>query len=539
MPGWQQARPRPRVVLTMAACALGAVAGLTSPAFGSDNSVSVTVAAPETVLTPGASARGVLVVTNAGTTSASRVNVRPVVADASIAVTMPKTRATIPAGGSIPLAYTVMRSTEGTGQDVTVRFVVTYRQAVAATAKPVSQVAVASLTVKAAATRALVEAKIESNIGTINENRPGEGALVVANPRETAVRLDAVQVSAPTSVDVILACPKGNELTTPGGTTKRFTECLITIAPRSQEVLDFTLKTAESVAPGPRSALFRVEASKPDAHASASVIVPLAFTVDVFAESDILKAVGVPVFLLLPGVIVVLTSWFLIRRLSPWRRIASSVAINQVISAATGTAILGLAVSLAIAAAYPKLTRDLVPGYERDYLRAYGFRDFYYVFGYSFAIAIAVWVISLVASIFIPIVRWLFMPAENDDEQSLLRKVGLRGLLRGPTVFQRVTVDQGARGLALGRRPGGKVLIAPVISINIDESKAPGLAQTIETNASTGHAFRLWREIRRAVRENKATIAYRAGDVAKPQLMDESKVSPSAQLGAIVEVTPQ
>jgi hypothetical protein len=182
------------------------MAWLASPANAADNPVSVSLVTPEVVLTPGASATGVLLVANAATTSASRVQVQSVAAGASITVTMQQTGATVPAGGSIPLTYTVTRSAEGTGQEVAVRFVVTYARKITATSNSVSRVVVASLTVKAAATRALVEAKIESNIGTINENRPGEGALVITNPRETAVRVDAVQVSAPTSVDVVLAC---------------------------------------------------------------------------------------------------------------------------------------------------------------------------------------------------------------------------------------------------------------------------------------------------------------------------------------------
>jgi hypothetical protein len=304
-------------------------------------------------------------------------------------------------------------------------------------------------------------------------------------------------------------------------------------------MLHLSLKTADSVAPGPRSALVRVEASDPDAHVSASVVAPVAFMVDVFAESDILKAVGVPVFLLLPGVIVVLTGWFLIRSLSPWRHVASGIAVSQLISAATGTAILGLAVSLAIAAVYPTLTRDLVPGYERDYLRAYGFRDFYYVFGYSFAIAVVAWVLSLVGSVFIPVGRWLFVPAPNDDERSLLRKIGLRGLVGGSTTFRRVTLDGSARGLALAQRPGAQVLVAPVIAVNIDGSRASDLAATIETDVSEGHAFRLWRGIRKAIRRNEATIGYREGDIPKPQLVDGSKLTGGGQRGTIVELAIQ
>jgi hypothetical protein len=499
-------------------------------------SLSATATPTELALTPGGTATGVVVLENAGATSATIARVQPVAADPSLKVSMLDSVAAVPAGASVALSYQVTRTTESTGQDVPVRFVVSYRQRATPRSDPVSQVIVASVTVKAAASLAVVQAKIDSNVQTINENRPGQADLLITNPRETSIRVDAVQVSAPTSVKVTLACPNGGQLTVLGSTT-RSTDCSFPVAARSQEVLPLRLETEKLVTPGPRSVVVRVEASVPESRVSASVVATVAFTVDVFAESDILKAVGVPVFLLLPGVVVVLTGWFLIGAASPWRQLVGSPQSASVISTATITAVLGLAISLVIAAVYPALTSSLVPGYERNYLRAYGFRDFYYVFGYSFAIAIAAWLLSLLAFWGF---RWLFLPVAGDKAASLLRKLGLRGLVGGGATFWvRVNAQtQPRKGLEFGDRPDGRVLLLPVIMVKVDQNKDSSLKGTIETQAGANRAFELWRTIRRARRaQTVTTINYAPDYVNEPQVQPEQQWPRSGQETPFVQVS--
>lgn len=507
------------LVVLLAACAAAAQrASAASP-------VSVTVTPSAVSLTPGAQATGVLLLSN-GANGPVTVRVDPSGNDESVDVVMPRRQVTLPAEGSAALGFTVTRSSEGTGQDTGVQFVVTSTQPSVAT-----QSIVATLPVKAATSLALVQAKIESNVTNINENRPGAAALVVTNPREATARIDSIQVAAPDSIDVRLVCPSGRELAVEAGTTASTDACAPALAPRSQEVLPLVFETTDRVVPGPRTVLVKVTASGSDRDAQ-SVVASTTFTVDVFAESDILEAIGVPVFLLLPGVIIVLTAWFLISKLSPWRHVAGGTEIGNVVSAATATAILGLAVSLVVAVVYPSLTDWFFPGYERDYLNAYGFADFYYVIGYSFALAVLVW--GLAAGGFV-LARWLFLPWPKDDAPSLLRKVGLRGLLGKRARFPRVTVD-GKKGLRLSDRTADKTLVVPVISVSVDTAKDPKLSGKIEDVASTGTAFRLWRLIDSARREEKAEIAYKKDDVTEPRLVERAKLTSGASESSIVEI---
>jgi protein-S-isoprenylcysteine O-methyltransferase Ste14 len=446
--------------------------------------------------------------------------------------------ARLAAGASVPLTYEVTRSTESTGQALNVRFMVTFRQRISPGADEVSEVVVASVTVKAAASLPVVQAKIESNIQTINENRPGEGALVITNLREADVRVNAIDVTAPTSVQVTLVCPGGAQLTT-SGTTRRFSACPFTVGARSQEVLPMRLEAPESVTPGPRSVVVRVEASVPETRISASAVATVAFTVDVFAESDILKAVGVPVFLVLPGVLVVLTIWFLVATLSPWRQVASRLPPDNVIATATTTAVLGLAVSLAVAALYPKLTSSLVPGHERNYLKTYGFRDFYYAFGYSFAIAVALWVLSLLGFLMFGVgVRWLLVPSPGDDEVALLRKLGLRGLVGGGTIFQQGAKSGASheKGLEFNNRRNGKLLVVPVINVKVDPTRASELEDVITEHVSQGRAFGLWRALRRAIRQEGVELSFAPDYVNEPEVVEQKEWRRGSQSVAFVQV---
>jgi hypothetical protein len=523
-------RTRPGAgVVSLFVCAL-ALWSLTPAARAAGGGVTASVNPTEVALTPGASAKGVLLLANGSDQRmTARVNAKE--GDSSVHAEVSTKKRVIPSNGSIALVFTVTRTGEGIGQDTGVQFIVTSKGV--KKGPPSDPQTVAALTVKAASSLALVEAKVESNIGTINENRPGSAALVLINPRETAVHVGELTVSAPDATNVSLTCPDGTELKVDGGNSGTARDCPRDIAPRSQEILPLRLQAVDTLAPGPRTMLVKVTANG-SASESQSVVASTPLTVDVFAESDILKAVGVPVFLLLPGVIIVLTAWFLIKHVSPWRQVAGDVEIGDVVSAATATAILGLAVSLVVALVYPWLTETFIPGSERDYLKAYGFRDFYYVIGYSFAIAVLVWAIASGGFI---LARWLFVPWPYDKPEALLRKIGLRGIAGGGTRFTRVAIDPSGQGLELGGRAVNRALVAPRIVVAVKPASGD-LSQRIEDHARAGHAFRLWRTVHNAIHDKQAAIDFKTGDLKDPQILERAKLTTKPGENPIVEVTP-
>jgi len=496
--------------------------------------LTAVVAPAEVSLTPGSKADVTLVVTN-GSDAPMAVKVEAVPAARSVSVDGPADGPNVEAGGATALRFMVTRRSESTGQDVPVIFVATGKSVVAGAGGSPTLSAVATLTVKAAASPSLIEAKIDFNTQNINEKRSGDGVLEVKNLRESDVRVQQFEVSAPPDVDVVLICPDtGNEMVARGGTVRHFTRCSPTVSPVRQLLVQIHLQAADSVTPGPRVAVVQVLVIEPETGSTGSAVASISFTTDVFAESDLLKAVGVPIFLLLPGVVIVVSAWFLVTRLTPWTsRIGGAKLVG--VSGAVPAAILSVAVSLVVAAAYPWLTRVVYPGHERDYLSSYGFRDFYYVLALSFGIAVTVWMLSLLAYLLMALERWLVVPEPNELPRNLLRKVGIRGIYRRSIDYPSPSIA-GKRGFVLGNRAGGKSLASPAIGVEIDDGADSKLRGKVEGRIR-GKPFRLWRVVRRADLKKHAKTYYRRSDIDGVKLVD--RPPPSAQSGPIVEVDPQ
>jgi len=511
---------------------------LGSPAVFADAAATVTVAPAAVSLTLGASAKGVVVITN-GPNGSAHANARGVAGDPSVQVEMPTSAVTLEASSSVSLDYSVKRISEGSGQDVAVEFIVDLQPDGGAPTAP-SQTLVGSLTVKAASGLPLIQVAIEANLDNINENRPGEGVLVVTNLRETPVMIVGFEVSAPTGIDVILTCSDGTQLRTTGGLINEFSQCHETVEGRSQSILRLRFEAPGSLAPGKRIALVRVEARDPSTRVTGSVHASVPFTADVFAESDLLKAVGVPIFLLLPGAVIVMTGWFLISKLSPWKSLTGGSGAKDLWGASV-TAVVALAVSLVMAAAYPSLTKTFLPGAERDYLSAYGFQDFYYVLGYSFAIAMMLWAFACLAYLVFPLMRWLFIPWPGDDPRALLRKLAFRGLVSAQTEFPSVVIEEDST-----RRNAFKVsrwglrkqtLVAPLMEVRIsgaDEQERRTMEKRIRTLTEPPRRprrlwlMRLWRTIRRARDQGGELLSFKDQSIDTPKLVDKAELTHQA-----------
>ena len=103
----------------------GIVAAGALPATSSAaGAVTVTIAPSEVALTPGAKASGVLLVANGGDTRMS-VRVEPAEDDESVKAHVTTNAKQIAPNDSIPIAFRVRRSDEGSGQNTGVQFLVT------------------------------------------------------------------------------------------------------------------------------------------------------------------------------------------------------------------------------------------------------------------------------------------------------------------------------------------------------------------------------------------------------------------------------
>lgn len=172
-------------------------------------------------------------------------------------------------------------------------------------------------------------------------------------------------------------------------------------------VLPISLRATEAVVPGPRMLIVRIFTFSSDASTSEGLVATLPFAVEVFGESAILQVVGVPLLLLLPGVIIVVVTRFLMDQRNPWPQASAWTSIKNVLESMTAVALFSLLLSLVMAKAYPLLTEWFIPGYERDYLRAYGFLDFYLVISYSFLAALVLWGLAWLLAITLKAFGWI------------------------------------------------------------------------------------------------------------------------------------
>lgn len=550
--------------------ALGALWFASSAA--AEEALSMTPMPSELELAVGTSARGIVVLANTGERRLRQVRIRYVGAGSSLRFHVPNRKQAISSGGAVALRFRVARVREGSGKKVSIRIVATYLVRDAGSRARRRHVSVSTLTVKPLTAVPLLEAKIESKVETINENRSGEAALLLTNPRESSLQIDEVQVRAPDDVDVALSCENGKaSLETPETMMRAFSRQEIRdcrgsaqARGRSQEVWPLKFATPDSVAPGHRLVLIRVRGSDPsgnrpgrDPPSSHTVVASTTFDVEVFGESAILRAVGVPVFLLLPGVIVIAVAWFLITQVYPRKKSGGGTEpklladIDSNVEKISVAAIAGVAVSLVIALLYPWLT-ERFPGDERNYLRAYGFRDFYYVFGYSFLIAAAVWLVVVFLFVGRRVIRWLFVLSEGDEPADLVRKIGLtavvgNGLRRlgldtalGSSRFPRVAFGQGAqqrRALRLKRRKEGE-LVTPTISVELTSRASEALARSIEECLAKDRPVRLWLKLRTAKSRKQAVLGFHtSGSIEGPQLKTELRRT--GQVGPLAAVAVQ
>lgn len=545
--------------------------------------VSVTVTPAEITLTPGATSRVAVALTN-GSDKPVATSVRALTSDSSLQVdhdgadaTATPATAVVAAGATTVLEFSVSREAEGTGQALSVQFLATSSVGTGSD----TTVAVGTLSVKVAVTNELLKAEFKSDVKKVNEYRPADTALVLTNARSDVISITSLLLRVPRQVNVTVTCvdsatndnsdDSGGSADGDNGAVNRtydgdddgldvpVADCVGDLAPRSQTVLPLLVEVGDSLTPGPRTLTVILEGAvgpssetgsddstgdnnaAPGTSAStrtgtepgtgdvASLVVTDDFDVEVFAESDILSAIGVPIFLLLPGAIIVLTSILLVSKLTGWRRALSGLPELSYKSVSVAV-LFSLAVSLGFAKAYPHLT-DVYPGTSRDYLRAQGFDDFYWVILWSFLISLAVWAIA--ALVFWVTRHWLVYEA-GDDERDILRKVRAKSHFGRPVQFHLVNIEGAKKGLRIrGPNASGHDLLSPRIGYALPantsaEARARVIQQSESYRASSdSDSFRpsTFRNLVDALNDAHANYAYLPGDIATPSEAEHIKVS--------------
>jgi hypothetical protein len=252
---------------------------------------------------------------------------------------------------------------------------------------------------------ATIDAK--TTLVSLDSKHPGEIFLLVTNISEQNLRVVKIVPRGPEFV--AFEPPKGEALVTP----------------RQTRIFPIEVSAAERVRPGKYLLLFEVHLAWGAKSANrARVVSSHEAQIGVPLEGTVMTALGLPSFLVVPGVLIVLMIailWGLLGSLRP--------------AGATGTFpfeekslrfwLVAISLSIAMALLYP-----LAPG-GHDYLDSYGLADVVTVWFVSLVIGVAAYIVVLVgAHAYARINRWWIERSSfrtTDEPINVLRKVA-----RGP-----------------------------------------------------------------------------------------------------------
>ncbi len=256
----------------------------------------------------------------------------------------------------------------------------------------------------------IAEVRIEGTIDVLEETRPGVLFVVVRNVANFPITISSITDITPDTGTVSkFIFMKPPDLG--GGST---------LAPQNSLIFPIDIAVGQEVRPGEYVVLLEVGITyqKWGRPVSGNLVARQALKVGVLGESDILKLVGVPSFLLLPGFLMVASFLMLWARVRPRKPIKLELK-------STEFWVIAITLSLLTAPLYPKITGLFTR--SRDYLIAYGLRDVFYVWMGSIISASLAWVLVTEGIELRAWIRWMQrrrrVPSEDDEPVDILRKL--------------------------------------------------------------------------------------------------------------------
>lgn len=275
-----------------------------------------------------------------------------------------------------------------------------------------------------------IEASVEGALDSISENRPGLGYLLVTNNLDVPVTITGVQVKQPSSILPVSNIPP------------------FTVAARSGAQREIKLQAEGKVTPGTYPVLFVVSSEwQRDGHRhSRSVIISKQAHVGVFFESDLLKILGVPSFLLLPGCLFLFTMQLLVTL--GVLGLKNESRLPQFTVTSPGFWIIAVTFSGVFAYVYNQ--------FGINYLERYGVDELRNVWLLSIGCGI---IFYLIVGLAIKNWRSDWVPTSRDHPISILRKMSKQGvgILSAPVQFRLNKVD--LRGYPIERIEDNQALL--------------------------------------------------------------------------------
>jgi hypothetical protein len=222
----------------------------------------------------------------------------------------------------------------------------------------------------------LAKVEIKGAPETLAHERPGHLIVVITNQYSRTLTVSDVKLRGPAFIELIdPAAPKSS---TGQASQGQSAQTPIQILPGQAIDIPYIIKAASEVVPGKYPLIATVTAKTEDGLTATARTAPLDINVVVLGESDILKFLGIPSLLFLPGVVMLFT-W---RFLWSWGKPGDQVAKYPIQVNTSDFWIIAVALSLISALLYPWLTQFLLEG-PRNFVAAYGLLDFGLIIGFS------------------------------------------------------------------------------------------------------------------------------------------------------------
>src|SRR5690349_9038413 len=270
----------------------------------------------------------------------------------------------------------------------------------------VSQVLYATLAVnsrQADEVSKVVEVVSHTSSTQLNEQRPGQVFLVITNKGNLPITLGDITSSGPSFISG-----------TPDISRLKNSENIVQIEARDTAYVPVEIKVTDAVRPGKHFLLFQtpIEWGPKENRQKANVITQQEFEVGILGESELLTALGLPSFLILPGFLMIVVYGLLDKR---------AVTDQSILKNATNAPLWIGAITLSgvMAFLYP-LGTYLLRGVRRDYLISYGLGDVIRVWIASILIGAVAW---LIVQALERLWRYLFRPSSLDSPAQLLKKL--------------------------------------------------------------------------------------------------------------------
>ena len=483
--------PTARVWITVARLLLLCLS-VSTLARGQANEIAVAPSTPSIKLAPGESAEILLTITNHSAQPIQALQLEQITT----------TKATIRFD---PMAVRLVRPAESAGWKVsvqrtgeeriggTLQFQLSYSWHPRAASSVVQGVSVVSIELQERDPDPLdkiASVRVETSLDLLRERRDVPLFLVVTNLSGRPLSISSMTVEKPSFITIatrahddpepyVSAGASGYEIGPDGSVPLPAPST--TLPPLEARTFRFFARAKDAFPSGKHLLLFKVDVRQRGygQEWTGTLVATHPFGIGVLGESELLTALGVPSFLLLPGFLILVVLKF------AWQRVAPR---KQIELDPKGTEFWMLAAFLSIIATlvYPIVTGWW--GVSRNYLDGYGLRDVMNVWFGAMFVGLLFWGLGVIVRTFTAWIRESYIPSEEDEPLVVLLKLARN---RMPLLCRQVGVKVTAEETLvfdihprLFKRVLGERCVAPTILVHWRRPTSP--AETVQLDQLRG-----------------------------------------------------